>query len=226
MPLSWRHSAVSSFALGVIGRRSLGVLTALLGRTGGRAYRPCKPTGRLLFRRGSLGRQSEGSRSRETRSTCSLAWDISVLKAVVLFAMVVAVGAVPAARQIDTPKSVARFSVQHIWVERVTGTVPIVSAAVTLAAGSVIPTSVTAVLDPARIATGEPDRARSLASRILRCCEVSAVAVREYDDRAQGFECVRDGRQSHASRRHATRAVERHDRRYACASRVSRHRAD
>ena len=57
--------------------------------------------------------------------------------------------AAPAARAIDPAHSHAQFSVSHIWVERVTGTVPILSGSVTLAEGSVIPTDVTAVLDPA-----------------------------------------------------------------------------
>ncbi len=67
-------------------------------------------------------------------------------------------------RSIDTAKSTARFSVSHIWVERVTGTVPIVAGSVTLPAGSSIPTKVTATLDATRVSTDEPDRDRSLGS--------------------------------------------------------------
>lgn len=67
-------------------------------------------------------------------------------------------------RVIDPARSHARFGVQHIWVERVTGSVPIVSGTVMLAAGSRIPTAVHAILDAARIETGEPDRDRSLES--------------------------------------------------------------
>ncbi len=73
-------------------------------------------------------------------------------------------GAAPAPRAIDAAKSNAQFSVAHIWVERVTGTVAILSGGVLLEAGSVIPQSVTAVLDATHIATGEPDRDRSLES--------------------------------------------------------------
>ncbi len=72
--------------------------------------------------------------------------------------------ATPAPREIDTAKSVARFSVSHIWVDRVSGTVPIVDGTVTLQPDSEIPVSATAVLDATRIATGEPDRDRSLES--------------------------------------------------------------
>jgi polyisoprenoid-binding protein YceI len=72
--------------------------------------------------------------------------------------------AAPAARAIDPVHSHAQFSVSHIWVERVTGTVPIVSGSVTLADGSVIPTEVTAVLDATRLVTEEPDRDRALKS--------------------------------------------------------------
>ena len=67
-------------------------------------------------------------------------------------------------REIDAAKSRAQFSVAHIWVERVTGTVPILGGSVTLLPGSVIPQSATAVLDATRITTGEPDRDRSLES--------------------------------------------------------------
>ncbi len=72
--------------------------------------------------------------------------------------------ATPAPREIDTAKSVARFSVSHIWVDRVNGTVPIVEGTVTFQPDSEIPVSATAVLDATRIATGEPDRDRALES--------------------------------------------------------------
>jgi polyisoprenoid-binding protein YceI len=72
--------------------------------------------------------------------------------------------AAPVTREIDPAHSTAQFSVAHIWVEHVTGTVPILSGSVTLADGSSIPLSVNAVLDPTRISTGEPDRDRSLES--------------------------------------------------------------
>jgi polyisoprenoid-binding protein YceI len=70
----------------------------------------------------------------------------------------------PAQRAVDTTKSRAQFSVKHIWVESVTGTVPILDGSVTLDAGSIVPTRVSAVLDATNIATGEPDRDRSLES--------------------------------------------------------------
>ena len=73
-------------------------------------------------------------------------------------------GATPTSRPIDVAKSHASFSIAHIWVERVKGTVPIVAGSVTLAPGSTIPTSATAVFDAARIATDEPDRDRALES--------------------------------------------------------------
>ena len=61
-------------------------------------------------------------------------------------------------REIDPARSKATFSVQHAFVERVTGTVPIVSGSVVLATDSAIPQSVSAVLDPSKIKTGEDDR--------------------------------------------------------------------
>jgi polyisoprenoid-binding protein YceI len=67
-------------------------------------------------------------------------------------------------RDIDPAHSKAQFSVAHIWVEHVTGTVPILRGSVTLAPDSVIPLAASAVLDATRIDTGEPDRDRSLES--------------------------------------------------------------
>jgi polyisoprenoid-binding protein YceI len=69
-----------------------------------------------------------------------------------------------AAHSIDSSTSKATFCVSHIWVERVCGTVPIESGTVTLAPGSLVPSSVTAALDATKIATGEPDRDASLRS--------------------------------------------------------------
>ncbi len=74
------------------------------------------------------------------------------------------VAAAAAPRAIDSAKSSAQFSVAHIWVEHVTGTVPILGGSVTLLPGSMIPQSASAVLDATRITTGEPDRDRSLES--------------------------------------------------------------
>lgn len=61
-------------------------------------------------------------------------------------------------RTIDVAKSSAMFGVQHVFVERVTGTVPIISGSVTPAAPSSIPISVKAVLDATKIATGDRDQ--------------------------------------------------------------------
>jgi polyisoprenoid-binding protein YceI len=84
-----------------------------------------------------------------------------------LLAVILASGlpaVLPAPRQIDAARSTAKFSVSHIWVERVTGTVPILSGSLMLMPGSMIPQSATAVLAATRISTGEPDRDRSLES--------------------------------------------------------------
>ena len=66
--------------------------------------------------------------------------------------------AIAALLAIDPAKSTATFSVQHIFVEHVTGTVPIVSGTIDLPDASLVPTSVTAVLDPKKFHTDEPDR--------------------------------------------------------------------
>jgi polyisoprenoid-binding protein YceI len=65
---------------------------------------------------------------------------------------------------IDPAKSKAAFSVQHIFVDRVTGTVPIVGGSVTLPDDSPIPESLTAVLDPGKISSGDRDRDAALTS--------------------------------------------------------------
>jgi polyisoprenoid-binding protein YceI len=69
-----------------------------------------------------------------------------------------------AQRAIDTSRSKAAFSVTHVFVERVTGTVPIEGGTVVLTPGSAIPVSATAVLDASRIATADLDRDASLRS--------------------------------------------------------------
>jgi polyisoprenoid-binding protein YceI len=63
---------------------------------------------------------------------------------------------------IDPSKSIATFSVTHIFVEHVTGTVPIVSGSIDVPDGSTIPTHVEATLDPTRFKTDEPDRDAAL----------------------------------------------------------------
>lgn len=65
---------------------------------------------------------------------------------------------------VDAVKSKAAFSVQHIWVERVTGTVPITKGTVVMTADGVVPASITAELDPSRVSSGDRDRDASLVS--------------------------------------------------------------
>jgi polyisoprenoid-binding protein YceI len=65
---------------------------------------------------------------------------------------------------IDTAKSKATFSVQHIFVERVTGTVPIESGTVVFPGDSATPVSLSADLDPSKVASGDRDRDSSLVS--------------------------------------------------------------
>jgi polyisoprenoid-binding protein YceI len=86
----------------------------------------------------------------------------AVLACIILACALLAVA--PAPRAIDAAKSSAQFSVAHIWVERVTGTVPMLRGTVSLEPGSLIPQSATAVLDATHITTGEPDRDRALES--------------------------------------------------------------
>jgi polyisoprenoid-binding protein YceI len=88
----------------------------------------------------------------------------ALIARIVLAGTLLAASPAPLDLSIDTAKSSAHFTVAHIWVERVTGTVPILSGTVTLVPGAVIPLSATAVLDATKIATDEPDRDRSLES--------------------------------------------------------------
>jgi polyisoprenoid-binding protein YceI len=77
------------------------------------------------------------------------------------FVLVAQTAATPHA--IDATHSRAAFSVQHVFVERVTGTVPVVDGTIVLGAAAPVPESVTAHLDPAKVATGDRDRDASLA---------------------------------------------------------------
>lgn len=67
-------------------------------------------------------------------------------------------------RAIDPAKSKAQFSVQHVFVEHVTGTIPIASGTVTLPPDSLIPLAATAELAPGKVTTGDRDRDASLQS--------------------------------------------------------------
>jgi polyisoprenoid-binding protein YceI len=67
-------------------------------------------------------------------------------------------------RDIDPAKSKAHFSIQHIFVEKVDGSVPIESGKVVLEPDSAIPREVSAVLDARRIDSGDRDRDASLES--------------------------------------------------------------
>lgn len=70
----------------------------------------------------------------------------------------------PPVRAIDAAKSRAAFSVRHIFVERVTGTIPIAGGSVVLSPDSALPQSVSAQLAPGGVNSGERDRDASLAS--------------------------------------------------------------
>lgn len=65
---------------------------------------------------------------------------------------------------IDPTHSSAQFSVTHVFVEHVTGTVPILRGSIDVPPGSTVPTSVTAELDATQLHTDDPDRDGSLTS--------------------------------------------------------------
>jgi len=76
----------------------------------------------------------------------------------------IALGDTDERRAVDPAKTKAQFSIQHVFVEHVTGTLPVIEGWVTLAAGSTVPSSATAVLDATKIDTGDTDRDGSLTS--------------------------------------------------------------
>lgn len=63
---------------------------------------------------------------------------------------------------IDPVKSGSSFSVAHIFIEHVTGTVPVTGGTIHVPDGSAVPTHVEATLDPTRFKTDEPDRDAAL----------------------------------------------------------------
>lgn len=87
----------------------------------------------------------------------------TVLHAVLIAGAFALIAAAPAiSRAIDPAHSTATFSVQHIFVSNVVGSVPIVDGRVTFAPGTRVPVSVTATLDPSGIVTGDRDRDAAL----------------------------------------------------------------
>jgi polyisoprenoid-binding protein YceI len=86
------------------------------------------------------------------------------MRTLLMAALAAAALSATGARAIDVSRSKATFDVTHVFVEHVSGTVPIASGTVVLKPGSVIPVSASASLDATRIASGDPDRDASLRS--------------------------------------------------------------
>jgi len=61
-------------------------------------------------------------------------------------------------RAVDTATSKVGFSISHVFVERVNGTVPIASGSVSFASDSPIPASIAVTLDATKVSTGDPDQ--------------------------------------------------------------------
>lgn len=61
-------------------------------------------------------------------------------------------------RAIDPHASKVGFSISHVFVERVTGMVPIQGGTVVFASDSPLPASVTLSLDATKVSTGDPDQ--------------------------------------------------------------------
>ena len=143
--------------------------------------------------------------------------------ATLLFVVTLLGASPPPLRAIDPGKSRAQFSVSHIWVEHVTGTIPIVEGSVTLAPGSLVPTAATATFDPAKVSTGEPDRDRSLASPdFFDARKYPHWTFTSTSIAAKGSDAFDNGRRHNHSRRHATGSPRRDRARDGRASRISR----
>ncbi len=89
-------------------------------------------------------------------------------RALAALALLATLAATPAtaqtgeARAVDVARSRAQFAIAHVFVEHVTGSVPILSGSVTLPPGSAIPLAAAATLDATRLATGDPDQTAAL----------------------------------------------------------------
>jgi polyisoprenoid-binding protein YceI len=59
---------------------------------------------------------------------------------------------------IDAAHSKAQFSVNHVMIERVNGSIPVIAGTISVGADGVTPTAVSATLDARHVATGDPDR--------------------------------------------------------------------
>jgi polyisoprenoid-binding protein YceI len=70
--------------------------------------------------------------------------------------------AVLLARHIDPVQSTASFGVQHVYVERVAGTIPILGGDVTIDPATLLPAAVSATLDATKLRTGDDDRDAAL----------------------------------------------------------------
>jgi polyisoprenoid-binding protein YceI len=76
-----------------------------------------------------------------------------ILAATAAFAVSAAAIAADATWKVDPVHSSASFTAIHLGISRVTGTIPIKSASLTIPEGSNVPTSVQAVLDPTGVDT-------------------------------------------------------------------------
>jgi polyisoprenoid-binding protein YceI len=88
----------------------------------------------------------------------------ALILAFVFLASTVALADSPGQRPIDPEKSKIEFSIQHVFVTHVNGTIPVLSGSVSLTPDSPIPVSATAVLDATKLTTGDHDQTGCLQS--------------------------------------------------------------
>jgi polyisoprenoid-binding protein YceI len=75
-----------------------------------------------------------------------------------LFCAVPALGATGTNWRIDPGHSNVEFSVRHLVISNVKGTIPVQQAAITTAPGSTLPVSITATFDATKLSTGNDNR--------------------------------------------------------------------
>jgi polyisoprenoid-binding protein YceI len=83
---------------------------------------------------------------------------VGVLLGAMLFCAAPSAGATGTAWRIDPGHSTAEFSVRHLVITNVRGTIPIQQASMTTAPNSTLPVSITATLDATKVNTGNDNR--------------------------------------------------------------------
>ena len=90
----------------------------------------------------------------------------ALLLGALIFSAAPSFGATGTTWRVDPGHSNAGFTVRHLIVTNVKGTIPIQRATIQTAEGSTLPESIDAILDAAKLNTGNDDRDADLRGRI------------------------------------------------------------